>query len=145
MQCRGQGWKIFWVNERSLYLQKDEGANGPFWKLFISYNPVAIDLLQAFDILSMFQLNSWWLLFSKCCFLDFLFPKLLALVAEVAGTLPWLAERRTLEKRHKFMKYIKMFSSHLVRLAQRKAVFFPSSFTRRFTRLASLNVISLLL
>jgi len=36
-----------------------------FWKLFISYNPVAIDLLQAFDILSMFQLNSWWLLSSN--------------------------------------------------------------------------------
>ena len=28
---------------------------------FIFYNPVAIDLLQAFDILSMFQLNIWWL------------------------------------------------------------------------------------
>jgi len=60
-----------------------------FGKLFISYNPVAIDLLQAFDILSMFQLNIWWLYQTmKCCFLDFLFPKLLALVAEVAGTLP---------------------------------------------------------
>ena len=83
----------FWVNERLLYLQKDEGANDPFGKLFISYNPVAIDLLQAFDILSMFQLNIWWLYQTmKCCFLDFLFPKLLALVAEVAGTLPWLAE-----------------------------------------------------
>jgi len=32
-----------------------------FGKGFISYNPVAIDLLQAFDILSMFQLNIWWL------------------------------------------------------------------------------------
>ena len=86
--------KDFWVNERWLYLQKDEGANGPFGKGFISYNPVAIDLLQAFDILSMFQLNIWWLYQTtmKCCFLDFLFPKLLALVAEVAGTLPWLAE-----------------------------------------------------
>ena len=73
-----------------LYLQKDEDANGPFGKGFISYNPVAIDLLQAFDILSMFQLNTWWLYQKtmKCCFLDFLFPKLLALVAEVAGTLP---------------------------------------------------------
>lgn len=62
-----------------------------FGKGFISYNPVAIDLLQAFDILSMFQLNIWWLYQKKtmkCCFLDFLFPKLLALVAEVAGTLP---------------------------------------------------------
>jgi len=60
-----------------------------FGKGFISYNPVAIDLLQAFDILSMFQLNIWWLYQTmKCCFLDFLFPKLLALVAEVAGTLP---------------------------------------------------------
>ena len=66
-----------------------------FGKGFISYNPVAIDLLQAFDILSMFQLNIWWLYqkTTKLCFLDFLFPgKLLALVAEVAGTLPWLAE-----------------------------------------------------
>jgi len=61
-----------------------------FWKLFISYNPVAIDLLQAFDILSMFQLNSWWLLSSNNEVLLFrlLFPKPLALVAEVAGTLP---------------------------------------------------------
>ena len=58
--------------------------------VLFSYNPVAIDLLQAFDILSMFQLNTWWLYKKtmKCCFLDFLFPKLLALVAEVAGTLP---------------------------------------------------------
>ena len=60
--------KDFWVNER--YLQKDDGANGPFGKGFISYNPVAIDLLQAFDILSMFQLNIWWLYQQtmKCCF-----------------------------------------------------------------------------
>ena len=92
--------KDFWVNERLLYLQKDEDANG-----FISYNPVAIDLLQAFDILSMFQLNIWWLYQTmKCCFLDFLFPKLLALVAEVAGTLPWLAEES--HTGEKFMKYI---------------------------------------
>ena len=37
---------------------------------FIFYNPVAIDLLQAFDILSMFQLNIWWLYQQtmKCCF-----------------------------------------------------------------------------
>lgn len=99
--------KDFWVNERWLYLQKDEGANGPFEKGFFSYNPVAIDLLQAFDILSMFQLNIWWLYqkTTKRCFLDFLFPgKLLALVAEVAGTLPWLAEES--HTGEKFMKYI---------------------------------------
>ena len=81
-------WKV------AIFTKEWRPCKWSFWKTFYFLKSCrAIDLLQAFDILSMFQLNIWWLYQTmKCCFLDFLFPKLLALVAEVAGTLPWLAE-----------------------------------------------------